>query len=103
MYFNHNDKDRPAELLMGENQALQSDRELDITTSNHVLNFEVQKFCRETEFLYYSCIFPGGQTRLLLTGEGHNTHIDYCSFSESWPQPRLMVTAYLLTKKVLGC
>lgn len=33
--------DRPAELLVSEDEALQSYRKANVTTSNHVLDFEV--------------------------------------------------------------
>lgn len=94
-------KDRPAELLMGENQALQSDRELDIATSNHVLNLKVQKFGGEAEFLHYSCIFPGSQTRLLLTGKKHNTHTSITeAFLRDAPN-QVLIKLYNLNNKIL--
>lgn len=35
----------PAELTMGEHEALQSDRELNVTAPHHVLDLELHKLC----------------------------------------------------------
>ena len=51
---------------MSEDETLKSDGELDIATANHILNLEVFKLCRESQFLHYSGVFPSGKSRVLL-------------------------------------
>lgn len=65
----HGDQVRflPAELLVGQNQSFQSDREAHVTAGHHVLDLELQEAGGETEFLHHPGVFPGRQARLLLT------------------------------------
>lgn len=71
----------PGELLVGQNQTLQSDGEADIAARHHVLDLELQEAGREAQLLDHPCVFPGGQPRLLLAESDtqKNTLILKCS------------------------
>ena len=49
----------PAELLVGKDQALQPDGELDVAAAHHVLDFEVQKLGWEAQLLHHAGVLPG--------------------------------------------
>ena len=57
----------PAELLVGEHQALQSDREADVTAGHHVLDLKLQEACWEAQLLDHAGVLPGCQPGLFLT------------------------------------
>ena len=64
---------------MGQDQTLETDGELDITGSDHVLDFKVFELGRESQFLNDSCIFSGGQPRVFL---GFSTGADHLARAE---------------------
>lgn len=51
----------PAELLVCQDQSLQSDGEADVTAGHHVLDLKVQEAGGEAEFLHHPGVFPGRQ------------------------------------------
>ena len=51
---------------MSEDETLESDGELDVTTADHILNLKIFKLCRESKFLHDSGVFPSGKSRVLL-------------------------------------
>lgn len=59
----------PAELLVGQDQSLQSDGEADVAAGHHVLDLEVQEAGREAKLLHHSSVFPSCELRLFLTGQ----------------------------------
>lgn len=52
-------RDSPAELLVGQHEALQPDWELHIAAPHHVLNLEVQELGWEAQLLHHSGVLPG--------------------------------------------
>lgn len=59
----------PAELLVRQDQSLQSDGEAHITARHHVLDLKVQEAGRKAQFLHHPSILPGRQPRVFFTGE----------------------------------
>lgn len=50
---------------MGENEAFQPDWEANVATADHILNFEVEEFRLEAEFLNDSGVLASCQSGLI--------------------------------------
>lgn len=59
----------PAELLVRQDQSLQSDGEAHVTARHHVLDLKVQEAGREAQFLDHPSVLPGRQPGVFFTGE----------------------------------
>ena len=64
------------EMTMPESQALETNRELNITGTDHVLDLEIRKLGLETELLNNSSVFTGCKLGLFLAlGAGNNLKV----------------------------